>query len=112
MTWASDWVGVASSSRLLTVSTSTPIRPSRPGSTSDAVPPAQSTTTFELGVPHPAHVHAAQQVVRVGLDHPGRVGQLGDLAGERPPVLLPGEHPLELARGGLGQVGALARPGR
>ena len=45
-TWASDWVGDASSSRLLTVSTSTPIRPSRPGSTSEAVPPAQSATTF------------------------------------------------------------------
>ena len=35
-----------SSSRLFRVSTSTPIVPSRLGSTSDAVPPAQSATTF------------------------------------------------------------------
>jgi hypothetical protein len=39
-------VGDTSSSRLLTVSTSTPSRPSSCGSTSEAVPPAQSMTIF------------------------------------------------------------------
>ena len=41
-------VGDTSSSRLFRVSTSTPMVPSRLGSTSDAVPPAQSATTFRL----------------------------------------------------------------
>ena len=47
-------VGDASSRPLLTVSTSTPSRPSRVGSTSEAVPPAVSTTTLR-----PASAHAA-----------------------------------------------------
>ncbi len=42
---ATRW-GETSSSRLLTVSTSTPTLPSSQGSTSDAVPPAQSATSF------------------------------------------------------------------
>ena len=54
--------GEPSSSRLLTVSTSTPSRPSRLGSTSDAVPPAQSTTTFSAGLADAGHVDAAQQL--------------------------------------------------
>ena len=43
---ATVWVGVTSSSRLFSVCTSTPIRPSSVGSTSDTVPPAQSATTL------------------------------------------------------------------
>ena len=42
----------------------------------------------------------------VGLQRPGREGQVADLAGERPAELLPGEDPLQLALRGLGQVGA------
>jgi hypothetical protein len=40
--------------------------------------------------------------VGVRLDHAGRVAELGDLAGEGPPELLPGEHPFQLALIGLG----------
>ena len=81
--------GEDSSSRLLTVSTSTPIRPSRPGSTTDAVPPAQSTTIFSPASLHAGHVDAAHQFVRVGLHHPGREGQFGDLAREGAAEFLP-----------------------
>src|SRR5699024_12484059 len=44
--WASLSVGEALSSYLLTVSTSTPMRPNNEGRISDPVPPAQSTTTL------------------------------------------------------------------
>jgi hypothetical protein len=47
-----------------------------------------------------------EQFVGVGLDHPRRVAELGDLAGEGPAELLPGKHPLQLALVRLGQLGA------
>ena len=42
----------------------------------------------------------------VRLDHPGRVAELGDLAGKGPAELLPGKDPLQLALVRLGQLGA------
>src|SRR5207248_11471105 len=60
-----------------------------------------------LPISYATHVDAALQVADVRPDDPRRIGQLGDLAGERPAELLPPEHPLQLSLGALGQVGAV-----
>ncbi len=59
---------------------------------------------LQPGLPDPGGVHRPQQVARVGVEDAGREGQVPDLAGEGPPVLLARVDAVELALPGLGQV--------
>ena len=83
------------------VSESTPSLPSRLGSTRPALPFDGVDDDLQPGLGDPGGVDVPQQRPGVRVEDAGREVQVADLAGERPPVLLPREHPVQLALAGL-----------